>query len=340
MTAKDQPDLRVGIVGFGYWGPNLVRNLYTTPGIRPEVIVDQSPARLELAQQRAPGVRTTTELDELLEDEQIDAVVVATPISTHFSVAQRALNAGKHVLVEKPMTATVDEAEALVALARERDRRLMVDHTFLFNPALRTIRELIDRGELGEVLYFDSTRINLGLYQHDVSVIWDLAPHDFAIMDYLLGKAPQSVTSIGSKVGEQASIAYVVAQFGGSPIAHFHLNWLSPVKVRRLILGGTKKMVVWDMVEPEAPVRIYDKGMDFIEKEGVHQTLVQYRIGEMRAPCVPTTEPLGLMCREFVGAIRENRQPLSDGKQGLQVVRLLAASQRSLESGGSPVLLM
>jgi predicted dehydrogenase len=262
-------------------------------------------------------------------------------VSTHHELARQALEYGKHVLIEKPMTSTVAEAEDLIELARQRERCLMVDHTFLYNPAVRAIRGLIERGELGEILYYDSTRINLGLYQHDVSVVWDLAPHDFAIMDYLVGRTPQNIAAIGARFGrEQASVAFVVAKFEDNCIAHFHLNWMSPVKVRRLIIGGTNRMVVYDMGLPEEPVKVYDKGMDFIEREGKHQTLVQYRLGDMHAPQIPNTEPLSLMCREFADAIREGRPPLTDGQGGLRVVRLLTAAERSLNCDGCPVLLM
>ena len=248
---------------------------------------------------------------------------------------------GKHVLLEKPMTASVQEAEDLVRIAADRNLCLMVDHTFLYNGAIRAIKSLIDAGELGDILYYDSTRINLGLYQQDVSVVWDLAPHDFSIMDYLLGRMPQNITAIGSHFGNgQASVAFVIAKFDDDCIAHFHLNWLSPVKVRRLIIGGAQKMVVYDMGLPEEPVKIYDKGMDFVQREGLHKTLVQYRVGDMHAPQIPNTEPLSMMCREFADSIRAGRKPLTSGEAGLRVVKVLTAAERSLERGGSPVLLM
>jgi predicted dehydrogenase len=217
----------------------------------------------------------------------------------------------------------------------------MVDHTFLYNPAIRAIKDLIAAGKLGEILYYDSTRINLGLFQRDVSVIWDLGPHDFAIMDYLVGKHPTTMTALGSNFGRDfASVAFVVAKFADSTVAHFHLNWMSPTKVRRIVIGGTQRMVVYDMALPEEQVKVYDKGVDFVEREGVHQTLVQYRIGDMYAPQIPNTEPLALMCREFVEAIREQRPPLTDGHAGVRVVKLLTAAERSLGRDGSPVLLM
>ena len=334
-------ELRMGIIGYGYWGPNIVRNLAGTPGVKPALLADRDEARLAKARTLYPMLETTADVDRLIGDATIDAVAVITPVSTHYDLARRALEAGKHVLLEKPMTASVAEAEALVKLAAERDLRLMVDHTFLYNGAVRAIKALIESGQLGEILYFDSTRINLGLYQHDVSVVWDLAPHDFSIMDYLLGRMPQSITAIGSRFGsKQASVAFVVAKFDDGRIAHFHLNWLSPVKVRRVIIGGTHKMVVYDMGQPDEPVKIYDKGMDFIEREGVHQTLVQYRVGDMHAPQIPNTEALTLMCREFADAIRAHRRPMTDGESGLRVVKVLTAAERSLERDGSPVLLM
>lgn len=337
----EQKAIRLGLVGYGYWGPNLLRNFAATPGAAPVMLADQDPARLAKAKATYPALETVPDVDLLLGSENIDAVVVATPVSTHFPIAKRALECGKHVLLEKPMTATVAEAEELVRIAARQKLRLMVDHTFLYNPAIRAIKELISSGKLGDVLYYDSTRINLGLFQRDVSVIWDLGPHDFAIMDYLVGKQPTSMTALGSAFGrEQASIAFVVAKFADTTVAHFHLNWISPTKVRRIIVGGSQKMVVYDMALPEEQVKIYDKGVDFIEREGVHQTLVQYRIGDMYAPQIPNTEPLALLCREFVDAIRQQRTPLTDGAAGLRIVKLLTAAERSLEREGSPVLLM
>ncbi len=333
--------LRLGLVGYGYWGPNILRNFASTPRVAPTMLADQDAGRLAKAQAIYPALETTRDPDTLLNSDRIDAVAIATPVGTHFLLAKRALECGKHVLLEKPMTASVAEAEELVALAAQRKLTLMVDHTFLYNPAIRAIKELVASGQLGEILYYDSTRINLGLFQRDVSVIWDLGPHDFSIMDYLLGKSPTSMTALGSSFGrERTSVAFVVAKFADQTVAHFHLNWMSPTKVRRIILGGTQKMVVYDMALPEEQVKVYDKGVDFSEREGVHQTLVQYRIGDMYAPQIPNTEPLGLMCREFVDAIRENRKPLTDGAAGLRVVRLLTAAECSLARDGSPVLLM
>jgi predicted dehydrogenase len=338
---KAEKDLRLGLVGYGYWGPNILRNFAATPRVQPVMLADQDAGRLAKAKAVYPALETTTDPDKLLSSDQVDAVAIVTPVSTHYALARRALECGKHVLLEKPMTATVAEAEELVALAAERQRTLMVDHTFLYNPAIRAIKSLVESGQLGDILYYDSTRINLGLFQRDVSVIWDLGPHDFAIMDYLLGKAPASMTALGSSFGRaQASIAFVVAKFADATVAHFHLNWMSPTKVRRIIVGGTQKMVVYDMGMPEEQVKIYDKGVDFIEREGVHQTLVQYRIGDMHAPQIPNTEPLGLMCREFAEAIAAGRPPLTDGKAGLRCVKLLTAAEHSLLRDGSPVLMM
>ncbi len=329
------PLLRVGLIGYGYWGPNILRNFAATEGATPAMLCDLDPSRLAKAEQRFPGLQTTTDVDALISNPEIDAVAIVTPVSTHFPLAKKALENGKHVLVEKPLTATVAEAEALVALAEERNLRLMVDHTFLYHGPVLTVKALIDKGELGDVLYYDSTRINLGLFQTDVSVVWDLASHDFSIMDYLIGKDPKVVTAVGTSFNDtQVSIAYVMVRFEDESLAHFHLNWLSPVKVRRLIIGGTKKMVVSDHASPEESVKVYDSGVDFIESEGVHKTLVQYRIGDMYAPRVANTEPLSLLCKEFVAAIAEGRAPMTDGKAGLRVVRLLEAAQQSLDQGG------
>ena len=342
MSGKpEQKPVRVGVVGYGYWGPNILRNLTATPGVTPVMLADQDEKRLAKAHMQYPALETTTDVDQLFGRDDVDAIAVVTPVSTHHALAKRALESGKHVLVEKPMTATVAEAEDLVHVAARQQRCLMVDHTFLYNPAIQAVRQLIAAGQLGEILYYDSTRINLGLFQRDVSVIWDLGPHDFAIMDYLLGQYPTSLTAVGSTFGRaQTSVAFVVAKFADSTLAHFHLNWMSPTKVRRIIIGGTQKMVVYDMALPEEQVKVYDKGVDFIEHAGVHQTLVQYRIGDMHCPQIPNTEPLALVCQEFAGAIRDGRPPLTDGAAGLRVVRLLTAAERSLERDGSPVLLM
>jgi len=343
MSARtsESKSIRLGVIGYGYWGPNLLRNFAATPGVQPVMLADLDPDRLAKARALYPVLETTTDADEVFGRDNLDAIAIATPVSTHYPLAKRALECGKHVLIEKPMTATVAEADDLMGLAGAQRRCLMVDHTFLYNPAIRAIKELIVNGELGDILYYDSTRINLGLFQRDVSVIWDLGPHDFAIMDYLVGKPPTSLTAVGSRFGrDQASVAFVVAKFADATLAHFHLNWISPTKVRRIIIGGTQKMVVYDMALPEEQVKIYDKGVEFIAREGVHQTLVQYRIGDMYAPQIPNMEPLALMCREFVDAIRENRPPLTDGAAGQRVVKLLTAAQRSLECEGTPVLLM
>ncbi|MEW6251515.1 MAG: Gfo/Idh/MocA family oxidoreductase [Planctomycetota bacterium] len=342
--SQKQPEtqpIRVGVVGYGYWGPNIVRNLAATPGVQPVMVADQDEKRLAKVRAVHPSVQTCRDVDQLVGSPDVDAVAVVTPVTTHHPIAKAALLAGKHVLLEKPMTATVAEAEELIRIADERRLTLMVDHTFLYNGAIRAIKTLIDRGELGEILYYDSTRINLGLFQRDVSVVWDLAPHDFAIMDYLLGKYPTSMTALGSTFGgQQTCVAFVVAKFADATLAHFHLNWMSPTKVRRLIIGGTRKMVVYDMAFPEEQVKVYDKGVDFLERAGVHETLVQYRIGDMHAPQIPNIEPLAMLCGEFGEAIRQERKPLTDGAAGLRCVKLLTAAEQSLRRDGSPVLLM
>ncbi len=341
QQAKTDQPIGLGLVGYGYWGPNLLRNFSGVPGVTAVALAERDEKRLAKACAQYPSIHGVSDADALFARKDVDAVVVATPVSTHYALAKSALEAGKHVLIEKPMTATVAEAEDLVRIARERERCLMVDHTFLYNPAIRAMRDLIKSGALGEVLYYDSTRINLGLFQSDVSVIWDLGPHDFAIMDYLVGKSPTSLTAMGSTFGrDQASVAFVVAKFADSTLAHFHLNWMSPTKVRRIIIGGTQKMVVYDMALPEEQVKVYDKGVDFVAREGVHASLVQYRIGDMYAPQIPSTEPLALMCREFADSIRQRRKPLTDGEAGLRVVRLLTAAQCSLEREGAPLLLL
>lgn len=332
--------LRIGVIGYGYWGPNMVRNFAEVPGSQVTMVCDLRPERLTLAQSRYPALRVTTDAGELIGDPQVDAVVISTPVSSHFDLALRALQAGKHVLVEKPMTATSEQARRLIEEAERRRLCLMVDHTFVYTGAVRKIRDLIASGELGDLYYYDSVRVNLGLFQHDVSVLWDLAVHDLTIMDYILPVKPRSVsaTGISHVPGSPEDVAYLTLMFESNIIAHIHVNWLSPVKIRRTLIGGTRKMVVYDDLEPSEKIKIYDKGITLKPTaESVYQMLVGYRTGDMLAPQIDGTEALRTEALHFLQCVEKGERPQTDGAAGLQVVSILEAATRSLQQNGQPV---
>ncbi len=323
--------MKIGVIGLGYWGPNIVRNLISNKNVAKVVCCDSNPKRLESTKLRLPTVETVTDHKAILKDPSVVAVAVVTPVSSHYRLAKEALEAGKHVLIEKPMTDSVKTSEELIEIAERKKLTLMVDHTFVYTGAVKKIREIVDKGEVGDILYFDSVRVNLGLFQHDINVLWDLAPHDISIMDYVVGKEPEFVLAIGAKhYNDMEDMAYLTVGFRDNLVAHFHVNWLSPVKVRRILIGGSKKMVVFDDMEPSEKVKVYDKGVEINEEESVYQTLVQYRTGDMYAPQIEQTEALSLMCGDFVSSIIEGKKPLTDGCAGLKVVKILEASQRSL----------
>jgi predicted dehydrogenase len=333
--------ISVGVVGCGYWGPNLIRNFAENEQAELRWVCDKDARHLSKVARRYPAARAATDYEELLSDPRLDAVVVVTPVATHFEFTRRALEAGKHVLVEKPFTASVREAEELIALAEARRLTLMVDHTFIYTGAVRRIKEMVAAGELGELLYFDSVRINLGLFQRDINVVWDLAPHDFSIMDYVVGRSATQLLATGSCHIEPGieNIAYVQLRFGDSVIANFHFNWLSPVKIRRTLIAGSRRMVVYDDIEPTEKVRVYDRGVTRnedgpVEEEEAYKTLVSYRTGDVWVPKLDSTEALHYVCAEFLDAIRHARPPASDGAAGLRVVRLLEAAQQSINDGG------
>jgi predicted dehydrogenase len=332
----------IGVIGCGYWGPNLIRNFAENEAAELRWMCDRDPARLAPLARRYPMARTAHDYRELLADEKLDAVVVATPVGTHYQFAKAALEAGKHVLVEKPFTASTREAEALIALAERKRLTLMVDHTFVYTGAVRKIKEIVAGGELGDLLYFDSVRINLGLFQRDINVVWDLAPHDLSIMDALVDRRPVALTATGSCHIERGieNIAYLMLRFADSFIAHFHFNWLSPVKIRRTLIAGSRKMIVYDDIEPTEKVRVYDKGVttnrasDPNDKDAAYQTLVSYRTGDVWVPKLDNTEALRHVCAEFLDSIATGRRPMTDSYSGLRVVRLLEAAQRSIDAGG------
>ena len=330
----------VGVIGCGYWGPNLLRNFAETEAAELRWICDADEPRLAAMGRRYPAAQTTTDYQKLLSDPNLEAIAVVTPVATHFQIARAALMAGKHLLVEKPLTATEREAEELNDLAERNQRTLMVDHTFVYTGAVRKMKEIVASGELGELLYFDSVRINLGLFQKDINVLWDLAPHDLSIMDYLIDRQPDAVSAIGSCHIEPGieNIAYLMMHFDNDFIAHFHFNWLAPVKIRRTLLAGSRKMILYDDIEPTEKVRIYDKGVTTNridpDREADYQTLVSYRTGDVWAPKLDSTEALRHVVGEFLNSIRERRPPLTDGQSGLRVVRLLEAAQQSIKNGG------
>ncbi len=330
--------MKIGIVGMGYWGPNLVRNFLATSNVDGVVCCDMSEKRLQLAKRKFPSVELTTSYEDLLSRDDIDAIAVATPVSTHFPLGMKALEAGKHLLLEKPMTGSTEEAVKLIEAAAQRNLTLMVDHTFIYTGAVRKIKELVVSGKIGDILYFDSVRVNLGLFQHDTNVIWDLAPHDLSIMDYLIGREPVAVTAVGiNHFNDVEDIAYLTVQYADKLIAHFHVNWLSPVKIRKILIGGSKLMVVYDDMETSEKIKVYDKGVDIRGEESIHKTLVQYRTGDMHAPQIDQTEALSLLTAEFVDSIIGLTSPTSDGQSGLNVVRILEAAEASLRSGGKQI---
>jgi predicted dehydrogenase len=330
--------LSVGVLGCGYWGPNLIRNFYENEQVELKYVCDLLPDKLAKIARRYPNVKTTVHYQELLDDQALDAIVIATPIASHFRLAQQALFANKHVLVEKPMCVTSAEGEILVELAARNKRTLMVDHTFAYHGAVKRIKEIIDRGELGDILYFDSVRINLGLFQSDVNVISDLAPHDLSIMDHLLGQFPKTVHATGACHAGNGieDIAYITLTFENNLIAHFNVSWLSPVKMRQMLIGGTKKMIAYDDLTPLEKIRVYDKGISIAEPQAYntgYMNLVKYRIGDMNSPVYDLTEALQTEVAHFVDCALNGKEPLTDGRSGLRIVRILEAANTSLKTG-------
>jgi predicted dehydrogenase len=329
--------IRVGVIGYGYWGPNLVRNFMSAPGSAVTRVCDQRKERLSSLGNLYPGVNTGADSSDLINDPQIDAVVIATPVSSHFELAMSALKAGKHVLVEKPLAAKSDQARELVDEAAARNLVLLVDHTFVYTDAVRKIRELISSGQLGEIYYYDAVRVNLGLFQHDVSVIWDLAIHDLSIIDHVLPSKPVAVsaTGISHVPGQPENVAYITLFFASAQIAHVHVNWLTPVKVRHTLIGGSEKMILYDDLEPSEKLKVYDKGIDVTpEPEDVYKMLVSYRLGDMWAPQISNTEALQTEALHFIDCIENNKQPETDGPAGLRMVSLIEAAETSLRDRG------
>ena len=332
----------IGIVGYGYWGPNLVRNFSESSETQVIAVADLRPERLGIVERRYPGIDTGSDYQALLDNPKIDAIVIATPVSTHHELALRALRAGKHVLVEKPLTTNSETALELIEEAERRRLILMVDHTFVYTPAVRKIKQLVAAGDLGQIYYYDSVRVNLGIFQHDVNVLWDLAVHDLSIMDYALDARPSGVSATGIShiPGRTENIAFMSLLFDGSIIAHIHVNWLAPVKVRRTLVGGSRKMIVYDDLEPSEKIKVYDRGIDVNNNpESVYRMLVSYRSGDMYAPRLDLTEALQVEVAEFARAVTTGAAPVTDGRAGLRIVQLLEAATESMHKNGQMVAL-
>jgi len=330
--------MKVGVIGLGYWGPNLVRNFLAHSDVTKVITCDTREDRLKFIKEKFPSVELVKDCEALAES-NTDIIVIATPVDTHYNLAKKALEAGKHIWVEKPFTSTSQQAEELIEIAESRNLKIFVDHTFIYNSAVQKIKQLVDDGELGDVLYFDSERINLGLFQRDVNVVWDLAPHDLSIMNYLLSnhKVKALCANGIANFNGKENLAHLCVYFEDNCFAHFHVNWVSPVKIRRIIVGGDKKMLVYDDMENLEKIKVYNSGVEFSSTETIHEALVQYRTGDMFSPKINQVEALALGAKEFINAINENRQPLTSGINGLNVVKLLEASDRSIKNRGELV---
>jgi predicted dehydrogenase len=336
--------INIAVIGCGYWGPKLIRDLHASENWNLKYACDLDWLQLKKIKAHYPTVEITDDCETLFKDNSLEAIVIATPVATHYSLAAKSLEASKHTWVEKPLTSTAREAEELINIAARKNLLLHVDHTYIYTPAVRKIKEIYDRGVLGEFYYFDSTRVNLGLFQHDVNVVWDLAPHDFSILRYVIGKEPKSVSAIGKSHirytdKQHENIAYITVNFKDDSIAHFHVNWLSPVKIRQILIGGSKKMLVFNDMEPVEKIKIYDAGVELQSREDVYNTLIQYRMGDMYSPKVENRQALQVECQHFYERVTEGRQTDTSGKDGLYVVRLLEAVDESIKSNGNVVKL-
>jgi predicted dehydrogenase len=332
--------IKFGVVGFGYWGPNVVRNLDSLEDVKVLVVADKSPAARRRVHNAYPGIQVTADSSEVISSKEIDAIAVVTPVWTHYDLTKAALENGKHVFVEKPFTSSVAQAEQLIELAARRNLQIMVDHTFLFTGAVRKIAQLLKEETLGKIYYYDSTRVNLGLFQHDVNVIWDLAPHDLSIIDYLIKETPEAISATGqTHLNGFEDVAFITLYFPNKIIAHINVNWLSPVKVRTTLIGGEKKMLVWNDLEADEKIKIYDKGVHITNREGLYNLLVNYRSGDMWAPQIEQIEALRAEVTYFVECISTNRIPFNDGAAGLRVVKMLEAANESLRRRGALISL-
>jgi len=332
--------VRFGMIGYGYWGPKVLRNLEHLPQAEVLTLCDLNVAARKRAHKDYPQIEIVSDPNEVLTSPEIDAVAVVTPVWTHYELAKAALENGKHVFVEKPFTSNTAQAEELIELADKKNLKIMVDHTFLFTPAVRKIRELLDENTLGKLYYYDSMRVNLGLFQHDINVIWDLAPHDLSIMDHLIGKRPEAIVATGqSHLNGLEDVAFITLYFPDKLIAHVNVNWMSPVKIRTTLIGGEKKMVVWNDQAADEEVKVYDKGVTVTSPEGVYNLLVNYRSGDMWAPRLERAEALSHELGYFVECVLQDKTPINDGKAGLRVVQMLEASNESIRQKGALVYL-
>jgi predicted dehydrogenase len=332
--------VKFGVIGYGYWGPNIVRNLKQLKNTDVVLICDKSPSSRQRIQQSYPQIQVTDDPFELMRSTEVDAVAVITPVWTHYELAKAALEHGKHIFVEKPFTSNREQAEELIDIAVKKNLKVMVDHTFLFTGAVGKIRQLLDDDALGKLYYYDSTRVNLGLFQHDVNVVWDLAPHDLSIMDYLIQKTPEALVATGqTHLNGYEDVAFLTLYFPDKLIAHLNVNWLSPVKVRTTLIGGEKKMLVWNDLEADEKIKVYDKGVTVTSREGVYNLLVHYRSGDMWAPQIEQMEALHSELGYFVDCIANNETPFNDGHAGLRVVKMLEAASDSLRQRGALVYL-
>ncbi|MFA6078133.1 MAG: Gfo/Idh/MocA family oxidoreductase [Candidatus Omnitrophota bacterium] len=333
--------LKVGIIGYGYWGPNIVRNFCAIEGVKVAAVCDKRQDALLRAQKAYPHIVTCSDHSDITTSKDIDIVAIVTPVSSHYALAKEALNNGKHIFVEKPFTTNVKEAEKLIELADKKGLKIMVDHTFLFTGAVKKIKELLDDHKLGKIYYYDSTRVNLGLFQHDVNVIWDLAPHDLSVMDYVIKEKPVAITATGvDHFGRNLeNIAYITVHFKSNLIAHFNLNWLSPVKIRMTLIGGEKRMLIWDDLHADEKIKVYDKGVEVKGSQGVYNLLMEYRSGDMWVPFLDRVEALHAELQYFVDCILNDTTPINDGHAGLRIVNMLEASDKSLKLSGKQIKL-
>ncbi len=336
--------MNVAVIGCGYWGRHIIRNFNNSPNWNLKYICDNNPLRLEAMAAQYPRVSATKNPNDIFKDTNIHAVAIATPVSTHFELAKRSLLANKHTWVEKPLTAASWEAEELCEIAEKNSLILHVDHTFVYTPAVQKIKEIIEAGELGNILYFDSVRVNLGLFQHDINVIWDLAPHDLSILEYTVAKKPVSVNAVGKaviKYGTKSheNVAYLTVNFDDDTFAHCHVNWLSPVKIRQIMIGGDNKMLVFDDMNSSEKIKVYNSGVNIQTNEEIYDTLVQYRTGDMNSPAIRNDEALAVECEHFFECIKNETKTLTSGESGLYVVKILEAANKSLEQSGSLIKL-
>jgi len=332
--------IKFGVIGYGYWGPNIVRNLMGLDSTEVIAIADLDPAARERARNAWPGINITAQPSDWMSSPEIDAVAIVSPVWTHYELAKAALENGKHVFVEKPFTSNSAQGEELINLAQQKHLQIMVDHTFLFTSAVNKISQLVEEGALGKLYYYDSTRVNLGLFQHDINVLWDLAPHDLSIMDYVISARPEAVVATGqSHLNGHEDVAFLTLYFTDQVIAHINVNWLSPVKVRTTLIGGEKRMLVWNDLEADEKVKVYDKGVKIVNQKGVYELLVNYRSGDMWSPHLDQVEALRNELSYFVECIGNGKQPFNDGQAGLRVVKMLEAASQSLSKKGSLVYL-